>query len=239
MKIIKIVLLFIIITVSSFIITSAHTESLTKYPKENQIYDDFLNTEQVTLNNRRPFLVVIDAGHGGIEKGAPESTINEKDLNLSIALKLKDLLCKNDIKIIMTREQDVNVGLIERTELANKSKADLFVSIHHNWFLDREINGTMTLYYPYSNNIPDNKLNSKRFAVIVNETLVNNLKTKDLGIVPRKDLVVLKYTSMPAILVEIGYLSNNHDRTIIQNKDFVNLTAKSLCSGILKALNEL
>ena len=239
MKIIKIVLLFIIIAVCSFIITPSSPESITKYPEENQIYGDFINTEQVTSKNRRPFLVIIDAGHGGIEKGAPESTINEKDLNLAIALKLKDLLSKNDIKVILTRERDVNVGLIQRTELANKSKADLFVSIHHNWFLDKKINGTMTLYYPYSNNIPDSKLNSKRFAIIVNETLVNNLKTKDLGIIPRKDLVVLKYTSMPAILVEIGYLSNNHDRSMILSKGFVDLTAKSLCSGIIKVLNEL
>jgi N-acetylmuramoyl-L-alanine amidase len=80
------------------------------------------------------FTIVIDAGHGGIDAGAPGAKTNEKTINLSVSLKLGDLISKNqsDVKVVYTRKTDCFIGLDERASIANRNKADLFISIHAN-----------------------------------------------------------------------------------------------------------
>jgi N-acetylmuramoyl-L-alanine amidase len=91
--------------------------------------------------------VVIDAGHGGRDSGTllPGSGMLEKDITLDIALRLRDLL-RDEVQVVMTRVDDDNVPLKDRTEIANRAKADLFVSIHVNWLPDREARGFETYY---------------------------------------------------------------------------------------------
>ena len=82
----------------------------------------------------RDFIVVIDAGHGGHDSGAVGKTAKEKNINLSVALKLGKLIedqC-NDVKVVYTRKTDVFVNLNRRAEIANEAKADLFISVHTN-----------------------------------------------------------------------------------------------------------
>ena len=86
------------------------------------------------LKAGEPFTLVIDAGHGGKDPGAKGKIINEKEINLKIALKLGQLVRSNhpDVKVVYTRSTDKFVELDERAEIANRNKADLFISIHTN-----------------------------------------------------------------------------------------------------------
>ncbi len=196
-------------------------------------------TNPVTSPLSREPLVVIDPGHGGSQKGAPEDRIKEKDLNLAIALRLRDILKENDIQVLMTREQDTDVDLLERARIANEARASLFLSIHNNWYPDKKINGTSTLYNPYGKQVPGSNFDSREFASIMNRALVRSLNTNNLGIDARDDLAVLKYTTMPAALVEIVCLSNKDDRARAQTSGFIETAAGSLYLGLTEALGEI
>jgi N-acetylmuramoyl-L-alanine amidase len=138
--------------------------------------------------------VVIDPGHGGSNPGAVYGNVNEKDLNLKVSKILKDKLTASGVTVYMTRTDDRDVGLYTRAEIANKLNADLFISIHHNASPNTSAQGIMTLYYPTAN---DKVFNGKKLAQIVQKHLVNSLKTRDWGIIPRPNLVVIRQTRMP------------------------------------------
>jgi len=108
-------------------------------------------------------------------------------------------------------------------------KADLFVSIHNNSAFSSEAEGTETLYFPDSQE-------GQALARLIQNELVSNLKRTDRGIKPRGDLVVLKYTNMPAVLVECAFLSNPVERKLLQEKEFRALTVKAIYQGIDKYL---
>lgn len=190
------------------------------------------------IDKKGKYLVVIDPGHGGSEPGAVyNKEIFEKDLNLDIALRLNRLLKEAKIDTVMTRETDVYVGLYERANIANRLQADLFVSIHNNWIDIPSYSGTMTLYYPYDNG--GGGLTSKRFAEIVQEELLKKLGSIDRKIIPRPNLVVLNSTKMPAVLAEIGFISNKDEREKLLNPEYREKAAIGLYNGIIRALNEL
>ena len=184
------------------------------------------------------FLVVIDAGHGGYDPGAKyKNELQEKDLNLDIALRLNKLLKDAGVETVMTRDKDVFVVLHERANIANRLNADLFISIHNNWIDIPSYGGTMTLYYP-SDDITEG-LAGKRYAQVVQEELLKQLGTTDRKIIPRPNLVVLNSTEMPSVLAEIGFMSNESDRLKLITPEFKQSAAVGLCNGIMKALSEL
>lgn len=194
-------------------------------------------TEQVKIPDGK-FLIVIDAGHGGKDPGAKyKDQVFEKDLNLDIALKLNKLLKESGINTVMTRDKDVYVDLYERANMANRLKADLFISIHNNWIDSASTSGTETLYNPNSDETLD--ITSKRYAELVQAELIKSLGTVDRKIVPRPNLVVLKYTEMPAVLAEIGFISNASERQKLSTDSFRQKAAEGLYTGIMKAINEL
>lgn len=201
------------------------------------------------------FVVVIDAGHGGTDPGAiaANKRLKEKDINLAIALKLgKKIQQKHpDTKVIYTRSKDVFVKLNDRAKIANKAKADLFISIHTNAAENRSANGTETYVFgleqtginmevakrenaviyleeDYSTtyqgydpnsvesyimiNIQQNKYfeQSIHFASLVQEQFRTLARRPDRS-VRQQNLLVLRLTSMPSILVEVGYISNSSD----------------------------
>jgi len=186
-------------------------------------------------NNEK--LVVIDAGHGGVEPGAVYSGLQEKNINLDIALKLNELLKKENVNTYMIREDDKYVSFYERAFIANKLKASLFLSIHNNALEDRSFDGTMMLYSINSNE--SKKFNSLNFAKIIQNRLINDLDTKDRKVRERNDLVVLRLTKMPAALAEIAFMTNSNDLAKLKNADFKQKTAQALCDSIIKALAEI
>jgi len=181
-------------------------------------------------------LVVIDAGHGGVEPGAVHGGYYEKDFNLDIAKRLNELLKSKGVKTYMIREDDSFVGLYERAYIANSLNATLFLSIHNNAYYER-FKGTETLYYPPSSG--STGFNGEKFAKIIQKNLVNKLNTVDRGIVQRPKLVVLKATTMHASLAEIAFMTNSEDMAKLKTESFRQKAAEALCEGILEALKEV
>lgn len=173
-------------------------------------------------------LVVLDAGHGGTDPGATYGK-DEKWYNLDITLRLEKLLKEKGVNVKLTRSSDVFVGLDERAAMANEWGADVFISIHNN-SLNKDMHGTMTFYYPGSST-------GKIYATIIHNDMLKNLGSNDLGI-KSANFVVLRKTKMPAVLVEIGCLTNDQELARLNTEEYRQKAAESLCESILKILSQ-
>ncbi len=182
-------------------------------------------------------LVVIDAGHGGVDPGAPGGSTCEKDVNLDIALKLEKLLRAKNINTFMLRQDDTFVGLYDRPYIANALNAALFLSIHNNSFDKSTAKGTETLYYPEK--AGDKAFTGQKFAQLIQNSLMSTLDTYNRKTISRPGLVVLKYTNMPSSLAEIGFLTNPDDLKRLVSQDFQQKTAEALCDAIVKSLDQI
>lgn len=184
-------------------------------------------------------IVIIDPGHGGKESGATYGGIAEKTLNLDIAKRLKNILDESGVKNVITRTDDSYISLYSRSGLANKYNAGVLVSIHNNAQPgSSKTSGTMTLYYP-SVSKTKGGLSSKEFATIVQNQLVNDLGTKNMGIIPRPGLAVLRTARMPAIIAEIGYMTNTAERNKLMQPEYRQKAAEALAKAVVKALDKI
>lgn len=153
-------------------------------------------------------IVVVDPGHGGSDSGAPHGGFYEKDLVLQKALKLiANIRRTDDIKVYTTRYTDVDVSLRQRVNLANEIGADLFISIHNN-ASDRNpnANGTET-YYSARPNANPNSINSRAAAEIFQRNILSAINFNDRE-VRQSRFYVIHYTTMPAVFLEVGFMSN-------------------------------
>jgi N-acetylmuramoyl-L-alanine amidase len=174
------------------------------------------------------FDIVIDAGHGGKDPGA-NSVLNrtEKEFNLSIALKIKALLDKEkQIKGHLTRSDDTFIELEDRVKIAESLKADLFISVHANAIDKASVTGTETYY---------SRSDSKPFADIIHKHLLTGTGLKDRG-VRQAHFKVIKQTTMPAILLESGYLTNSGDSKALFSENVQNRIASEIVAGIKEYL---
>ncbi len=220
--------------------TSKQT-SITFNAKEKFVYNTFWRdlTNDTAITILKPFskedkLIVIDPGHGGIDPGATYGDLKEKTLNLDISLRLNKLLKEKGVKTYILRENDVYLGIYERAYIANKLNAALYLSVHNNAYYT-SYKGTETLYYPGTSG---NGF-GKKFAQIIQDSLVGTLKTYNRGIKSRTDLGVLKGTTMPAALAEVGFITNSGDRALLQTENFRQKAAQALCDSVIKALEEV
>lgn len=179
--------------------------------------------------------VVIDAGHGGAQTGAVYGRVKEKDLNIDIAKRLNTKLSEIGVITYMTRDDDYNVSLYSRSGLANKKGADLLISIHNNAGLKR-YSGSMSLYYPSSSKTKG-KLSSYEFASIVQKNMCNTLGSKDMGIIARSELAVLRTSHIPAVIAEVGYMSNSSELSKLKTSEYREKAAESLKKLLLKAFS--
>lgn len=174
--------------------------------------------------------VVIDAGHGGVtDPGAVYYGRQEKDDVLKLSLAVGDILEKNGIEVVYTRVSDVYNTLFEKAEMGNNAEADYFISIHRNATeMPGGASGTMTLVFK-------NEGILNELAESINKEL-EKTGFKDLGIVERPGLVVLRRTKMPAALVEVGFIDNPEDnkRFDAQFEEIANAVAK----GVLNVVEE-
>ena len=168
--------------------------------------------------------IVIDAGHGGTDYGAIRGEINEKDIVLDVAKKVQKELVKQGHIVIMTRNDDTYISLQDRVDTAQNMNADIFVSIHVNSSVKPEIEGVETHYY---------RQESLELAQSVHEQLIQNLKAFDRGLFKSK-FYVINHTEMPAILCEIGFISNEAERRLLISEKRKNQTAQAIVEGVLK-----
>jgi len=152
-------------------------------------------------------LVIIDAGHGGEDEGCTGNDILEKDINLTLALALRDKLEERGFEVLLTREDDSYLTLEERVEIANASKGDFLISIHQNAYEENRINGIETWY----NGQTACGEESKRLAQLVQQRLILYTEGMDRGIVENEELVVIRETAMPSCLVETGFITNGEE----------------------------
>jgi N-acetylmuramoyl-L-alanine amidase len=170
--------------------------------------------------------IVIDAGHGGKDIGANRDGVYEKNLNLSMALKLKEALEARGMKVYMTRSSDVFLPLPEITRIANEIQPDLFVSIHQNASTNSGINGIETYYYT-GKSVP--------LAQRVHRRLTTVVGAPDRGV--RKAMFyVIHHTTVPAILCEVGYISNSGERAQLAGEWRQRKTAEAIAEGVVDYL---
>lgn len=174
---------------------------------------------------KRNAVVVIDPGHGGSDPGAISITKrHEKQFNLELGLKVQSLLTQlPDVDVIMTREDDTSLSLAERARIANDADADLFVSIHGN-SINPPANpsGTETYY---------TRSDSSALAALMHEHVVAATGLPDRK-VRQASLHVTRETKMPAVLLEVGYLSHATDESLMYTESFQLRVAESIVAGI-------
>ena len=173
-------------------------------------------------------IIMIDPGHSGTDPGAVgPSGVKEKDINLAVAERLHLLMADAGIEAYMTRIGDVEVPLAKRTELANSINADYFISIHANAATSPTAHGTETYHYPGS-------AKGRALAEEVQRELVNATGLANRG-VKEASFYVLRATVMPAILVELAFLSNPDEEKLLTSSEFQNICARAIWEGVKKA----
>jgi N-acetylmuramoyl-L-alanine amidase len=210
--------------------------------------------------------IVIDAGHGGHDPGAQSNGITESELVLDVALRLEKLLKDQPgVDVVLTRHVDEFIPLEERTAIANREGADLFLSIHANASRQPVAQGVETYFLNFSTNpaaeavaarenatsgrtmgnLPDlvktialnNKVaESRELATIVQTSLVRHLR--DLG-VKQAPFVVLIGAQMPSILAEISFVTNRSEASLLKQAAYRQRIAQSLFDGVLKYQSSL
>jgi N-acetylmuramoyl-L-alanine amidase len=180
----------------------------------------------VTPKKSNKKLVVVDAGHGGSDCGATRNGIYEKDITLDVAKRLETLLKKKGYEVVMIRSSDATVSLQERVEISEKASPEIFVSVHVNSSNSESPSGLETHYY---------KDNSLQLAKTVHASLLNNINATNRGLFKSK-FYVINHTTAPAILVEIGFISNNSERAQLVTDSRKQATAKAIAEGIYEYL---
>ncbi|MDR7443203.1 MAG: N-acetylmuramoyl-L-alanine amidase family protein [Armatimonadota bacterium] len=175
-------------------------------------------------------VVAIDPGHGGTDPGAIGGTgLAEKDVVLDVGLRLRAFLERQGIRVVMTRETDLFVDLGARVPIALREGATVFVSIHANASVRSVIRGVETYYL---------KPDGMRLATLIQEELARSLGIPDRGI-RTANFKVLRDSPVPAVLVEIGYLTNPMDEALLRTPDFREAVAQAIGRGILRFLRSL
>lgn len=195
--------------------------------------DGFVYIKPVLPKEKYSKIIVLDAGHGGSDPGASANNLIEKDLTLKMLLAAKELFDKSDIKCYVTRASDVYPSFDDRTNLANEV-GDAFISIHINSASNTSASGTET-YSLYANDL-GNGLTSYRLA----EEMLNQLLDK-LGTVNRKvkseNWIVLRQSKVPATLIEIGFISNSGDASIMGSQEGINKVGQAIYEGVVNLFN--
>lgn len=204
-------------------------------PENNKNFSAQNDSNPITEPIYKDKLVVIDPGHGDHDPGAINSELNlkEKEVVLDISLKLKELLENTGFKVYMTRKDDTYVGLNERADAANNLKADAYISIHVGAHMDKAIEGIVSIY----SSVDDR--DNKTFATIVKNSVVKELNASDKGIIERNNFIVLKETKMPAISLELGFLTNPKEEKLMQENDYRQSCAEGIHKGVIEYFNKV
>ena len=205
--------------------------------KDNKDNKEYIDQKLDELTGLEGKTIVIDPGHGGNDAGAiGPSGVMEKTVTLKVALALAKLLEDEGADVIMTRRTDVEVAprgrhatdieeLKSRCDVANDAEADIFISIHADSFTNPAARGT-TCYY-FGEGAPE----SKKLAENIHPALIEQLKTPSRGTKPC-NFYVVRNTDMPAILVELAFISNPQEEKLLNSKDGVEKAAQGILDGI-------
>ena len=173
-------------------------------------------------------LIVLDAGHGGTDSGAIGTSGHfEKQLTLRTALLLSSKLKEKGASVLLTRTDDQYISLSDRALLANQQAADAFISIHYDSTVDIEAGG-ITTYYTHNQ--------QQELASHIQRNLIRNATTEDRGI-RQASLRVLRENKRPAVLVELGYISNPAEESLLHTSGYQEIITDGLLHGLNSFLN--
>ena len=175
--------------------------------------------------------IVIDPGHGDHDPGAVADDIYEKDITLDIALETEKILKDAGYRVKLTRENDTFLELGERADFANIRNAKVFVSIHCNSSEDGSGQGIET-YYGAQKAEADLVLAEKIQECLIAQTDARDREVKDAT------YTVLVCTEMPAVLVEVGFLTNSTERTLLVDETYQSKIAQGIADGVEAYFNE-
>ena len=177
---------------------------------------------------RDQYVVYVDAGHGGKDPGTIANGINEKDLNLSIALKVRNKLQQKGVQVVMNRETDVFVDFKDTAKHANSVNSDVFVSIHNNSATATSANGLET-FYTKQIDLP--------YGKEIHSRLIANTGAYDRGLKP-DTYYVTNHTVMPAVLVEGGFITNPTEASKLKTDAYQEKIASAIVDGIMEYLTK-
>ncbi|MGN0018871.1 MAG: N-acetylmuramoyl-L-alanine amidase [Candidatus Gastranaerophilaceae bacterium] len=212
-------------TIKLAIKSASKKETTKREPADITTTNPSTTTEKPVIKERKSGekVIVIDPGHGGIDCGATRSGIYEKDITLDVSKRVTAILRSNGYKVYMTRDEDKTVELKERVDFTEEIAPDLFVSVHVNSSEGTAATGIETHYYhDYSIDL----------AKEVHSCMAKYITSKDRGLFKSK-FYVINHTTMPAILVEIGFISNETERTELVKDKRKQATAKAIAEGIM------
>lgn len=193
-------------------------------------------TRGMEINNKlMGKVIVLDAGHGGKDRGTSANGIYESDINLAIVLKLRDELIKQGVDVILTRDGDYDLSspnvdrrkksdFDNRIKLINSSDADMYISIHMNYLTQPEYYGGQVFYTD----------GNEKLANVMQQSFVDNLKS------PREEkklidtIYMFKQLKVPGVLIECGFLSNKNERYLLNNSDYQDKIVQTIIKGLIK-----
>lgn len=209
-----------------------------------------IGSEPAFIHSNPPpkMTVVIDPGHGGIDGGTHDGQgILEKDINLKAGLMLKEYLESRNVNVVMTREEDISLedksrinsgryrrDLNARKQIALSSNADFLVSLHVNANpREPDTRGAIVFYYPKSDDAKHLALTIGKY--IENKVYKDFLKTdgRKPEVLPR-NFYILREVSMPACLVEMGFLTNKEDKKLLQDDDYLRAITSAIGDGLIE-----
>lgn len=200
----------------------------------------------------KPFHVILDPGHGGSDFGATQDSFVESKIVLSIAEKLKADLEKQSIQVSLTREADSHLSLQQRVQMANALNADLFLSLHANWSRSKQVSG-FEFYFAAQNSYPERlkRTGSEQPPAVIEaikadlsllgrqkQSLEFSQKTQlqiedQKSVIRRAPFYVIENTLMPAVLIEVGFISNRREAKKLASPEYQSEIAQLLTKSIL------
>jgi N-acetylmuramoyl-L-alanine amidase len=193
------------------------------FSRKKPASESIVDPEPAPTTSRSSTTVVIDAGHGGFDRGGiPRQQVSEKDMTLDVALRLRSLLQKSGYKVVMTRDRDVFIPLGTRVAIANSYRNAIFVCIHFNSATRAGANGIETYFY---------SRDSLALASAIHYNLIGNTPTPNRG-VRRRGYFVLRKTRIPAVLVECGFLTNPNEARNTLSGSYRQGLAENIARGI-------
>lgn len=209
------------------------------------LYTAFSDEPSLAVSAERQIdepVIIIDPGHGGEDGGASANGLLEKDINLSIALKLRDMLSSGGYQVVLTRDSDISVydssagttrekkvsDLQNRVEIINGSKNNILVSIHQNKFEQEQYYGTQIFY---STNDP----RSEKLAQEIKSSVTGLLQPENKRELKPADgsIYILSKAEVPAVIVECGFLSNPEEAGRLSQDEYRKQMAFAVYCGIM------
>lgn len=218
-----------------FIRTTRPASLRVEYDKEEPVITLVVNRPRNAHGKLSEKHIVIDPGHGGTSKGAVGrdggSVVYEKDINLAIALKVRDMLAKEKATVTLTREDDSTVDLYDRPKMANEKGADFFISIHCDSTPKPNSASGTTTYYHASD--PDGRALAQAIQKYVSAVtgLPNRGAQTDTAIY-QSGFAVLRRSEMPAVLIEVAFINNDKDRAKLKDPKFQKKVAEAIVAGL-------